>query len=387
MKVKIKNFQSIEDASLEIKGFTVIVGRSNIGKSAIVRSIEGALTNLGGDAFVRMGEHHTEVELETDTLNLKWTKGGGLNDYEINGVEYQSVGRGSPPAVAEAGFKDVEVSRGSVSVQVASQFNPIFLLDPSQISGSLAAEVVSDVGRLGELQEALRNAGKDKRSLENVQRVRRKDLLQVNEDLSSYDDLDSLNLLYDNLQELKADIQELKEEISSYEEVKLQYEEALQALAHYEGASDVVVPDWDGDKSVKRIEALEAFRDVYTTAVADLNTYSGVEYLALPDWEGDSILKSLQSLGKFRTHYQAALEILQNLTEIPALPREPDWESLKTQALESLIEDRDLLKRTLPELESEVASLDLQIQEAHEEFHDLLAQSGICPLCERDTHD
>ena len=47
-KVNIKNYQSIKDVSFEVDGFTVIIGKNNIGKSAIIRALEAPLANQAG---------------------------------------------------------------------------------------------------------------------------------------------------------------------------------------------------------------------------------------------------------------------------------------------------------------------------------------------------
>ena len=89
MKVQIKNFQSLRDVSLSIEGFTVIVGRNNLGKSAVFRAIKSALTNASGNFFVRTGESHTSIALEYPNLNLVWQKGKNVSKYEINGKVYE----------------------------------------------------------------------------------------------------------------------------------------------------------------------------------------------------------------------------------------------------------------------------------------------------------
>ena len=44
LDVEIRNFQSIDHVHLRVEGFTALVGRSNIGKSAVVRAVKAALT-------------------------------------------------------------------------------------------------------------------------------------------------------------------------------------------------------------------------------------------------------------------------------------------------------------------------------------------------------
>src|SRR6187551_1753821 len=102
MKVTVRNFQSLGDVTLDASGLTVVVGRSNLGKSALIRAMTGALFNRPGEAFVRIGKTHAEVSL-TDLptvlkgpLNVEWTKGHNLNEFHVNGKDYKKVGQDAP---------------------------------------------------------------------------------------------------------------------------------------------------------------------------------------------------------------------------------------------------------------------------------------------------
>jgi AAA15 family ATPase/GTPase len=46
MHARIENFQSHADTQVEIEGFTVILGPSNHGKSALVRAVAAALRSF-----------------------------------------------------------------------------------------------------------------------------------------------------------------------------------------------------------------------------------------------------------------------------------------------------------------------------------------------------
>jgi predicted ATP-dependent endonuclease of OLD family len=55
IEIEVNDFQSISHTAVTIDKFSVIVGRSNIGKSALVRAIQCALTGAVGTDFVRHG--------------------------------------------------------------------------------------------------------------------------------------------------------------------------------------------------------------------------------------------------------------------------------------------------------------------------------------------
>ena len=176
MRVHIQNFQSLQDVHFEVSGFTVLIGRSNLGKSAAIRAIEGALFNAPVDAYVRDGASSLMVHLSSPDFDIKWRKGGGHNDYEVDGVSYESVGRDVPDVIRQKGFRDIEVNKNQLRVQVSDQFHPLFLLD---CSGTDAAQAISDVNRIYEIQSAQEAVDKDRRSVKAEIKVREKDLISA----------------------------------------------------------------------------------------------------------------------------------------------------------------------------------------------------------------
>jgi ribosomal protein L17 len=205
IEVTIQNFQSIRKVSLRIDRFTALVGRSNIGKSAIVRAIRCALTGAAGTEFVRHDPEtcarllkgnkkckcFTSVRLKMNGISLLWEKGDAVNKYTVvkDGVEqvYTKVERGTPEFLSPE-FSLVKVGDSKDLVQVSEQFDPIFLLDQS---GATVADVLSDVAKLDSINEAMRLAEKDRREAVSTRKVREKDLKAIRDELSAYDGLDS----------------------------------------------------------------------------------------------------------------------------------------------------------------------------------------------------
>ena len=72
MKVEIKNYQSIVSQTLEVEGLTVVVGKSNVGKSALLRSISASWFGQSGDYFIRDGTPNCEVRCVFDGLEIGW---------------------------------------------------------------------------------------------------------------------------------------------------------------------------------------------------------------------------------------------------------------------------------------------------------------------------
>lgn len=176
LKVRVRNFQSVEDETIIIERLTVLTGTNNAGKSAFFRAIRGALTNARGSDFVRMGAKHCIVDiedLETGT-KLTWKKGSdGTNDYIINGKHYPKVGHGTPPEARILGVEPILVSNAELWPQIAPQITGVsFLLDQQ---GSVIAEAVADVERVNQLGRALKDCESEKRAVRGELKTRRKD--------------------------------------------------------------------------------------------------------------------------------------------------------------------------------------------------------------------
>ena len=101
--IKIKNFQSLSEADLQLEdGLTIVTGATNNGKSAIVRAIETAVFNSGVDEYIKAGTDGLDIQLDNGTNRVAYhrkTKGRvDKTTYQFNdGEVQQKVGRGQLP--------------------------------------------------------------------------------------------------------------------------------------------------------------------------------------------------------------------------------------------------------------------------------------------------
>lgn len=174
IKVRVRNFQSIVDASIVIEGLTVITGENNAGKSAFFRAIRGAFSNARGHDFVRVGQSHCTVDLVfEDGQTLTWEKGKKVNRYVVNGKVFDKVAHGVPPEARIFGVEPVTVNDTELWPQIASQVTGVvFLLDQP---GSVIAEAVADVERVNQLSNALKACESDKRGVKTELKLRAQD--------------------------------------------------------------------------------------------------------------------------------------------------------------------------------------------------------------------
>lgn len=101
--IKIRNFQSLTEANLELPdGLTIVTGATNNGKSAIVRAVEAAVFNDGVDEYIKAGTDELSVMLDNGNHKVEYIrKSKGRTDkttYQFDDGEIQQkVGRSQLP--------------------------------------------------------------------------------------------------------------------------------------------------------------------------------------------------------------------------------------------------------------------------------------------------
>jgi hypothetical protein len=323
ISVEVRNFQSVEHATIKIDGFTALVGRSNIGKSAVVRAIKAALTGASGTSFVRHGpacarrlkkaktcECYTSVHLVTEGFDLKWKKGDKFNQYVFNGQTYDRTETGTPdfllsPQLA-MGFDMVDIARKAKLLQVADQFDNVFLLDQT---GGAVADVLSDVARLDRINVALRLVEKDRKEASSTRKVYEKEAVENKTKLEAFNGLDKVvdsvrivEVALDVIGAGQTDLQKLSGYLEELQTLGFRIDELQQAC-------NVTIPDADTvaekQRSVAKlttycaqanekaavIRALSGVEDVVEPVLSPVEEQAA-KYLALNEWV--TRLKSFQ---------------------------------------------------------------------------------------------
>jgi hypothetical protein len=155
IKVEIDNFQSISHLEFVINGFTCITGKSNIGKSAIVRAISSAILNSSVVGMVRKGNKSCRVHLDSEDWGFTWEKGQGKSkcDLHKSGRMLDKLGHGQIQDIRDMGFGSVRIGSHDIFPWISSQWDPLFLLKES---GQSITEFISDISRLSVLQNAIK---------------------------------------------------------------------------------------------------------------------------------------------------------------------------------------------------------------------------------------
>ena len=100
--IKISNFQSHKNTTVNfVDGMNSIIGKSNAGKTAIIRAMVWVFFNKpSGDSFRSNWGGDTKVEIRlSDGAVIERIKGKSKNCYVINGKTYKAIRQSVPDEV------------------------------------------------------------------------------------------------------------------------------------------------------------------------------------------------------------------------------------------------------------------------------------------------
>lgn len=255
LSVRVRNFQSVEDASIRIEGLTVITGPNNAGKSALMRAIHGAFTNTSGHRFVRHGQKFASVLIEFDDgRRLLWEKGqANHNRYELDGKAFERVGRGAPPEISSLGMKPVEAAGRDLWPQFAPQFSgQVFLLDEA---GHVLAEAIADVDKVGVLNEALRLSQSDRRSSASELKVRMEDVSKLESALEKFNGLDAAVSQVRDVEAFQARIRKNQADISAIKRLAERFAVVSQEVSRLRPVRNIGLTDEALTTRVRKLES------------------------------------------------------------------------------------------------------------------------------------
>lgn len=320
IKVRVQNFQSIRDATVDIEGVTVVTGSNNAGKSALVRAIRGVFQNTPGVAFVRWGTESCKVSLEFDNADsLTWEKGEKIKPTYTLGDKVLHPGRGVPEELEQWGVKPLHAGNQDLWPQIAPQIQgQVFLLD---LPGSVLAEAVADVERVGLLNESMREAEKDLRSTRATLKIRRGDLDEVADSLLDFEGLGKIEALYQELEQKQTALVKLHNACVVVDRLRTRKQETLAVIESLALPVSVDIPSSEAlqrDAEVLlALQSLRARKELASERVAKWAGVAGVEAKIPEDGNLWKLDKALEILSTLRSrHDKAAARVAEILEDI-----------------------------------------------------------------------
>lgn len=188
-EVTINGYQALVGVTLKLSpGINVIVGESDVGKSAVIRAMEGVVGNQRGDGFINTTIKKSSVVVKTEDGFVQWKK--PANEYIVGGERFCKVGA-SVPAEVSAMLNmaplslDKDIFR---SINIVGQSGPKFLVEDKETD---VAKMIGAMTRLQPVYRAMRAATADRRSSASKAKTLAHEAAQIRLKLSGFSDLES----------------------------------------------------------------------------------------------------------------------------------------------------------------------------------------------------
>jgi len=220
----IRKFQSHSNTILKFhEGVNVIVGETDIGKSAIVRALRWVIDNRpSGDEFISTGKKNCSVKLKVDGERIRRSK-GKENLYRINKREFKAFGQSVPEEVSSLlnisnvnlqSQLDTPFLLSESSAEVARYFNKIVKLDMidnslKNISQRIREDRLGLAGKKSKKSTLLESIGEYDWLVDAGDKIRKLSIAEKNISKTSKQVYD-ISQLIDDIEDLEEKKQELR---------------------------------------------------------------------------------------------------------------------------------------------------------------------------------
>lgn len=164
-RVVVYNWQSLQHVELSLGRFSVIVGPSSSGKSALLRALRAVVSNVRGAAVITRGAKAAAVTVHTDAGAVTLERSPTASRYRIlspDGQErlYTKLGVLGVPGDVTRALAMAPAAPGETSLHFAGQFDRPYLLDES---GAAVARVLGTLTNVTTIFAAVAEANRRRR--------------------------------------------------------------------------------------------------------------------------------------------------------------------------------------------------------------------------------
>jgi DNA repair exonuclease SbcCD ATPase subunit len=217
----IIDFQSHAKSHLDFgPGVNLIMGKSDSGKTAIIRAINWIVNNKpAGDRYRRTGSKKTTVCMALNNETIEKVRDDKLNEYRAGTTQYKALGQAVPDDIS----KKINFSEVNIQYQMDSPF----LL--SQSSGEVA-RYFNKVVNLEEIDESMKKAASAVRDLNSQISNQEGELGQAREKLETLSWIDKAKESLKGLQKLSGEETKVRKEYTGLSDIISQITKASEAL-------------------------------------------------------------------------------------------------------------------------------------------------------------
>lgn len=185
-RLVVRNFQAIKHADLDLGVFTVIVGPSSSGKSALIRAVHALASNVRGTAAITRGQKQMAITATLDNGTMvTLERSDRASSYQLTGdgtQQFTKLAGEVPPHISDT----LRLDPGPGSVNFAGQFDKPFLLAES---GAVVARELAELTNVNQIFEAVRSANRIRTATQSTLKLRSTDMEAVTTGLRAFQGL------------------------------------------------------------------------------------------------------------------------------------------------------------------------------------------------------
>lgn len=413
-QVRLKNFQSHEDTTISFDDYNIIYGKTNSGKSAILRGIKWALYNLPpaeGVDFRRFGTKETIVEVTFDDgKKIRRRRTSKENEYILdnNGEKqtFTQFGRGPLKEVLDFhGMYQVNLFGTPQSINIVEQSEPPFFLSNGptargKLIGRLAGTVL--------YESALSIAKKDANSLSKSIEHSTKELEDTQEIIKSLGYIDQLKEFLDFAKTASAEIEKDKTNLDNAQVKSKAIENSFLTrqvntkLAEYKdsavSASEVFDSILNTDVRLTQIEnyknamishfetwvvkkqmpySIDELDDITNNLSRVMDVTASLASIGIKISEVENKFKIMIKQDKMIEAKLAYLDKINNISE--SVINDESKIAQINQILAKITSGRN----EICQCEDRIILINKDIEKKQSEYKDALLSAGVCPTCKQ----
>ena len=392
MRVKIQNYEALKNIDIEIPvGLTQLAGKTNQGKSSLVRAIEDFYCSGAGKEEITVEESEMMIQIDNDyfTRNFK------TKEYFINGISYKNIGRGKFPELAllrlgPVNFQHQQEARFLIGDTPGQKYNYIvgerddkFLTTLNNMKKE-SKEMVSTnkvlIAQYTENEEKLEKINNDLSIFDYEKAISlKKSILDSQEKLKKLEAIFNLKNQLDFLKEKvkQVEVKQIKKELISKIELEIKKTELLEK-----------------DNELKQI--IKKGKEIKTLGKNTVLKFQTIiNYVALKKNEelvNNKKVLSQNSIEAMRRVFKQIM-ILNSNAKLESIKRA--FKEIKTIDIKKLtlnVEDIEYFRLNKIEnieknlvkqqgIQGLISIKDAEIEKAKEFLEQLKSELGVCPLC------
>ena len=361
MKIDIKNYQRLEDISIDLlPGINLVSGNSNNGKSSTIRAVRDFIFNKISKDKIRHGEKELEISID----NAKAIRNSKGVIYEIDGNKFEKVGRNILPEIKDKFNIDEVIINGiSIRPNFWFQMDKPFLTDKTAgqkndlLIGTKNDKYIACLKKIKAETTDLQKI--NKKYLEEYIDKTKQNILKNEERLSKLNGLELLLSKIDSLEEKSNSFQEI---VNFLNEIKRRNE----ILSKQKNYTNKIKNALDSSENLKKLfieyqSKKDKMQEVYDIYKSQCNISSELEYTE----------NKKELLARGLTFEVLLRELFTDIHNKKLEEKELEYYFIQ---YEKLLKNEENIKKTLNENEKLLKTI-------KNEFDSFKKEIGHCPLC------